>query len=74
METLSIVIGVLGIGLAISDMLATVFNPQGRGAYSPALARLMWRGLRRSDVTIVLAGPLIALTVIASWVLLVALG
>jgi hypothetical protein len=74
-------LSLLGIGLifaALRDIFDTLFHPSGKGMLSRALPRSLWRGARRVGARYPmvqeLCGPIALLAVIASWVVLLAVG
>ena len=78
MKTLSIVIGVLIIGLGCHDVFHTLFHPGGRGTIDDVLSRRLWRVLRffskRWPRMLPLAGPVIFVCIISVWALLIVFG
>lgn len=75
------ILSLLGIGLifaALRDIFDTLFHPSGKGMLSRALPRPLWRGARwfaaRYPTVRELCGPIALLAVIASWVVLLAVG
>jgi hypothetical protein len=78
MKTLSIVIGVLIIGLGCHDVFHTLFHPGGRGTIDDVLSRRLWRVLRffskRWPRMLTLAGPVIFVCIISVWALLIVCG
>lgn len=78
MKIVSIVIGVLIIGLGCHDVFHSLFHPSGRGALDDLLSRRLWRMFRvlaaRWPQLLTLAGPVIFLLVISVWALLFVFG
>jgi hypothetical protein len=78
MKILIIAAGVAMIALSCHDMFHTLFHPAGRGALSDSLSRWIWklfRGLaRRHREMITRGGPIIFLSVVTTWALLVLFG
>jgi hypothetical protein len=77
----TLILSLLGIGLifaALRDIFDTLFHPSGKGMLSRALPRPLWRGARwfaaRYPTARELCGPIALLAVIASWVVLLAVG
>jgi hypothetical protein len=78
MKILTILAGMAMIGVSCHDVFHTLFHPAGRGALSDRLSRWIWtlfRGLaRRHRSMITLGGPIIFLSVVFSWALLILFG
>jgi hypothetical protein len=78
MHIFLIVLGVTMIAIALHDMFHTLFHPAGRGAMSDWIDRRIWtifRAIgRRKRGAITLAGPVIFLSVISVWALLIVFG
>jgi len=66
--------GVSLAGLALRDGFEALFNPDGRMLVSRGAMRTWWRLLRRRAAARPLAGPLILLTILASWLALLVCG
>ena len=66
------------IGMASLDVFATLFHPAGRGAMSDSVERSVWTVFRKAanwhPPLLRLAGPVIFLTVISTWVMLYLFG
>jgi hypothetical protein len=76
-----LLLSLLGIGLifaALRDIFDTLFHPSGKGLLSRTLPRPLWRGASllgtRYPTVRELCGPVALLAVIASWVVLLAVG
>lgn len=76
-----VVLGALGVALnllVLRDIFFTLFVPTGTGALSSLAARHLWRLFRslerRRPMTLMLAGPVALLCIIALWALSLALG
>lgn len=78
MSTLAVVLstaaGVLLVGLALRDGFEALFHPDGRMLISRGVMRTWWWLLRRRPGAQSLAGPLIMLTILASWLTLLVCG
>jgi hypothetical protein len=77
----TLLLSLLGIGfifVALRDIFDTLFHPSGKGMLSRALPRPLWRGARwigaYYPTARELCGPVALLAVIASWVVLLAVG
>jgi len=77
----TLILSLLGIGLifaALRDIFDTLFHPSGKGMLSRTLPRPLWRGSRwisaHYPTVRELCGPVALLAVIASWVVLLAVG
>ena len=72
------VLGTALVLLTLRDVFHTLFRPGGTGSASAALRRLAWRAFRRvagsRRETLVLAGPVILVLVIALWAATLAFG
>lgn len=68
-------LGVVLIGLALRDMLHTLFRPAGGGSLSDALTRLLW-GVARHAAPKRLggAGPFLLLGVVVMWAVMLVVG
>ena len=78
---MTLILSLLGLGLilaALRDIFDTLFHPSGKGLLSRTLPRPLWRGARllgtRYPTVRELCGPVALLAVIASWVVLLAVG
>lgn len=78
---MTLLLSLLGIGLifaALRDIFDTLFHPSGKGMLSRVLPRPLWRGARwigaHYPTARELCGPAALLAVIASWVVLLAVG
>jgi Ion channel len=77
----TLLLSLLGTGLilaALRDIFDTLFHPSGKGILSRGLPRFLWRGARRIGARYPtvreLGGPAALIAVIASWVVLLAVG
>jgi hypothetical protein len=70
--------GIALILLALWDVFFTVFVPRGRGALSAVVQRTVWRSIHRiawyRSSLLGIAGPLIMVTILATWTLLLVIG
>lgn len=75
---LSTLFGVALIAVALRDIFQELFRPSGGGVLSTWLMRMVWRGSKpaavRRPALLQLAGPVVLVAVIGSWVALVAVG
>ena len=78
---MTLILSLLGIGLifaALRDIFDTLFHPSGKGMLSRTLPRPLWRASRwisaHYPTVRELCGPVALLAVIASWVVLLAVG
>ncbi len=75
---LSVAAGCLIIGLALIDILLTLFTPSMRGRLNVRLVSFIWRlsgpFARRSPLARELTGPLIFLSVVSLWAAMIGLG
>jgi hypothetical protein len=74
---LSTLAGLGLVALAARDIFDALFHPEGRGSLSRSVMRSVWRVFRRAapgSRTFPLAGPVGLIVVIATWVVLLALG
>jgi len=78
MHILAIFGGIVLVGIACHDVFHTLFHPAGRGALSDRLSRWIWTGIRawakRHRGMITLGGPIIFLSIVAAWAILIILG
>lgn len=75
---LSTLFGVALIAVALRDIFQELFRPSGGGVLSVWLMRIVWKGLKpaalRRPTLLELAGPVVLVAVIGTWVALVAVG
>jgi len=71
---LSTVAGIALAGLALRDGFEALFHPDGRMLLSRTVMRLWWGVLQRRPSALPLAGPLILLTILGCWLLLLVFG
>jgi hypothetical protein len=78
MKVFFILAGVALIVISLHDVFHTLFHPAGRGALSDLLSRWIWRVFRlfgrRHRSMLTLGGPIIFLSIVASWALLILFG
>jgi hypothetical protein len=78
MKILTILAGVAMIAVSCHDVFHTLFHPAGRGALSDWLSRCIWKLFRRLAQRyrsmITLGGPIIFVSVVLSWALLIVFG
>ena len=68
-------VGAALTGLALWDMLRTLFRPAGGSSLSDGLTRLLWRITRRvAPRSLRNAGPFLLLAVIGTWTIMLATG
>ncbi len=78
MTTIVTLLGTVLIVVALRDIFQQLFHPVGGGSLSKSLMRIVWGLFRRVAIRrpalLSLAGPSILLTIVASWVALLAVG
>lgn len=78
MTVLVTLIGAAFILVALREIFQQLFNPSGGGSLSRKLMRIVWGAFRRiasrRPALLSLAGPFVFLSILASWVTLLAVG
>ena len=78
MTALATLVGTVLIVTALRDIFQQLFRPSGGGSLSRSLMRTIWRAFHRVAarklVSLELAGPSILISIVLSWVLLLATG
>ena len=78
MTIIATLVGVVLILVALRDIFQQLFNPSGRGSLSRSLMRIVWGLFRliasRRPTWLGIAGPFVFLSVILTWVTLLAVG
>src|SRR3712207_8219247 len=78
MTVVATLVGSVFILVALRDIFQQLFHPSGGGSLSRSLMRAIWRALHRAAARkqglLGFAGPSILISIIFSWVLLLATG